>query len=79
MSNVNDLVVAIVAEHFGIDRDEINSDSPFVADLGADSLDQAGLMVEFEKTFSVTFPPGSVERVQSIGEVVTLIETARAA
>ena len=79
MSNVNNRVVAIVAEHLGIDPDEIASDSPFATELGADSLDQAGMKIEFEKAFNVRFAPGSVERAQSIGEVVALIETARAA
>lgn len=79
MSNIEDRVMAIVAEQLDIDRDEIFSDSPFATDLGADSLDQANLMLEFEKAFGMRFPPGSAEQVQSIGDVVTLIESCRAA
>ena len=79
MSKVNDRVIAIVAEHLGIGWDEITSDSPFSTELGADSLDQAGLMIEFERVFNVRFPAGSFDRVQSIREVVALIEMARAA
>ncbi len=79
MSSVNDRVAEIVAEHLGIEREEISDDSPFTTDLGADSLDQAGLLVAFEKAFSVRFPPGSADLVQSIREVVALIEDSRAA
>ena len=79
MSTVEDRVVAIVSEQLGIDPEEITCDSPFATDLGADSLDQANLMIEFEKEFRVRFPPGQAEKVQSIGEVIALIETARAA
>ncbi len=79
MATVEDQVAAIVADQLGIDRDEITSDSPFTTELGADSLDQAGMMVAFEKAFSVRFPPGSADRVRSIGEVIALIEAARTA
>jgi acyl carrier protein len=79
MSTVQDRVAEIVAEHLGIDQEEIASDSPFATDLGLDSLDQAGLLLEFEKAFCVRFPPGSADQIQSVGEVVALIETARAA
>lgn len=79
MSDVESKVVEIVAEHLGIDRDEISCESPFAAGLGADSLDQAGMMAAFEKTFCVRFPAGSTERIKTIGEVIFLIESARAA
>ena len=79
MATVEDRVAEIVAAELGIDREEITADSPFVTDLGADSLDQARLVLEFEKAFSVRFPPGTAERIQSIGEVVSLIEAARRA
>ena len=79
MTTVANRVAEIVAQELGIDRDEISNDSPFVTDLGADSLDQARLVLEFEKAFGVRFPPGIAERIQSIGEVVALIEAARRA
>ena len=79
MSAVEDRVMTIVAEMLEIDREEITSDSPFATDLGVDSLDQEGLMLEFERAFSVRFPPGSVDQVQSIREVVALIEKAQSA
>ena len=79
MSTIEDQVAAIVADQLGIGREEITFDSPFMAELGADSLDQAGLKIAFEKAFSVRFPAGSVERSQSIGEIIALIEKARVA
>jgi acyl carrier protein len=79
MSTVEDRVVAIVAEHLGLDPQEISPDSPFATELGADSLDQAGMMTAFEKSFCIRFPAGSAERVKTIGEVIALIESARAA
>jgi acyl carrier protein len=79
MSDVEAHVVAIVAEHLGIEQEEISIDSPFASGLGADSLDQAGMMAAFEKTFCIRFPAGSTERIKTISEVVALIESSRAA
>lgn len=79
MSSIEDRVAEIVAQQLGIERSEITSDSPFVTDLGCDSLDQECLIIDFEQSFSVRFPPGSAEQVQSIREVVELIERCRAA
>ena len=79
MSAVVDRVVAIVSEQLEIDPQEISCDSPFATDLGADSLDQYNMMIAFEKAFNIKFAPDVAEQVQSIGEVVALIETARAA
>ena len=76
MSSVEDRVAEIVAQHLEIEREEISNDSPFTTDLGADSLDQAGLLLEFEKTFCVRFPPGSSDQIQSIREVVALIKNS---
>ena len=79
MSDIENRVVAIVADHLGLDQDEITPDAPFAAGLGADSLDQAGMMADFEKVFGIRFPAGSTDRVKTIGEVIALIESARAA
>ena len=78
-ANIANKIKEMIAERLDCKLEEVTEDARFIDDLGADSLDQADLMVEFEKTFSVRFPPGSVEQIQSIGEVVALIETARAA
>jgi acyl carrier protein len=79
MSDVESQVVAVVAEHLGLEQDEITRDSPFATELGADSLDQVGMMADFERIFSIRFPAGSIDRMKTIGEVVALIESTRAA
>jgi acyl carrier protein len=73
-------VAEIVARQLNVSRDDIDIDTPFMTDLGADSLDHEALVIAFEKAFSLRFPAGAAKRVQTIGQVVELIEaTAKAA
>ena len=39
MATVSERVIDIVAEQLGVAKDQINRDTHFVNDLGADSLD----------------------------------------
>lgn len=43
----------LIAEQFAIDADEINMDSSFVDDLGADSVDLVELVMAMEEEFNV--------------------------
>ena len=43
----------LIAEQFAIDTDEIGMDSPFVDDLGADSVDLVELVMAMEEEFDV--------------------------
>ena len=45
MASVADRVMDIVAEQLGYDREKITTDTNFVSDLGADSLDQVELIM----------------------------------
>ena len=43
----------LIAEQFAIDTDEIGTDSSFVDDLGADSVDLVELVMAMEEEFDV--------------------------
>ena len=53
MSSVEERVVNIVAEQLGVDKDKIKTESNFVNDLGADSLDTVELVMELEEEFDI--------------------------
>ena len=46
--SVNERVKSLVAEQLGIGIDEINNESSFIDDLGADSLDTVELVMALE-------------------------------
>ena len=50
MSDIEERVKKIVVEHLGVEA-KIQSDSKFIDDLGADSLDTVELVMAFEEEF----------------------------
>ena len=76
MSSVEDRVVEIVAEQLGADKEKISLKTSFVNDLGADSLDQVGLVMELEEEFDITIPDDAAEKIQTVGEAIAHIESA---
>ena len=75
MQDVQHKINAILIEKLGIPESQITSDASFVKDLGIDSLDYAELVMEFEQTFNIKIPDDDAEKMQTIGQAVTFIES----
>ena len=56
MENIEQRVKKIVAEQLGVNEAEIKTDSSFVDDLGADSLDTVELVMALEEEFECEIP-----------------------
>ena len=56
MSNIEERVKKIVCEQLGVKEEEVTTESSFVNDLGADSLDTVELIMEFEREFDIQIP-----------------------
>ena len=74
MENVEQRVKKIVAEQLGVNEAEIKSESSFVDDLGADSLDTVELVMALEEEFGHEIPDEQAEKLQSVGDVIKYIE-----
>ena len=75
MDNIVERVKKIVAEQLGVNEAEVKTESSFVDDLGADSLDTVELIMEFEKAFNLTIDDSDAEKIQTVGDAVTYIES----
>ena len=75
MHDVQHKINAILIEKLGIPESQITSDASFVRDLGIDSLDYAELVMEFEQTFDVKIPDDDAEKMQTIGQAVSYIQS----
>jgi acyl carrier protein len=75
MHDVKHKINAILIEKLGIPESQITSDASFVKDLGIDSLDYDELVMEFEQTFDVKIPDDDAEKMQTIGQAVSYIES----
>jgi len=74
MSEIADKVKAIIADQLMVDPEEVQDESSFVEDLGADSLDTVELIMEFEDEFGVEISDEDAEKISTVGEAVAYLE-----
>lgn len=75
MSDVSSKVVKIIVDKLGVDAAEAVPAASFTNDLGADSLDTVELIMEFEKEFKISIPDEDAEKIGTVGDAVTYIES----
>ncbi|SHF21111.1 acyl carrier protein [Bacteroides luti] len=78
MSEIESRVKAIIVDKLGVEESEVTLEASFTNDLGADSLDTVELIMEFEKEFGISIPDDQAEKIATVGDAVSYIETAKA-
>jgi acyl carrier protein len=73
-AEIKEKVIAIVAEQMGVDKAEITTETNFVNDLNADSLDTVELVMEFEDEFETSIPDEEAEKIQTVGQAIDFIK-----
>jgi len=71
--NIEEKVIAIVADKLGRDVAEVSLEKSFVNDLGADSLDTVELLMVFENEFKIKIPEDVQEKIATVGDAVNYI------
>ncbi len=66
----------IVADVLSVDENEIDLDTTFVDDLGADSLDIFQIVMNIEDEFGIKIDTEKVEKISTVGEAIELIKEA---
>jgi acyl carrier protein len=77
MSSIEQRVKAIVAEQLGVKEEEVNNDSSFVDDLGADSLDTVELVMALEEEFETEIPDEDAEKITTVQQAMDYINERR--
>ncbi len=77
-AEIQERVTAIIVDRLGVNASEVTPTATFTQDLGADSLDTVELMMELERQFEVKIPDEVSEKIQTVGDVVALIEEEKA-
>ena len=67
----------IIVEQLGVNADQVTSESKFIEDLGADSLDTVELVMALEEEFGQEIPDEEAEKLQSVGDVIKHIEESK--
>ena len=73
MENVEPRVKKIVAEQLGVNEAEVKTDSSFVDDLGADSLDTVELVMALEEEFNCEIPDEEAEKITTVQQAVDYV------
>ena len=74
MPDIEKRVIKIIVNKLGVDESEVSPSTSFMGDLGADSLDNVELIMEFEKEFNVSIPDDQAESISTVEEVVKYLE-----
>lgn len=74
--NIEEKVIAIVADKLGRDVAEVTSEKSFVNDLGADSLDNVELLMVFENEFKIKIPEEDQDKIVTVGDAIKFVKEA---
>lgn len=75
-SSIRDEIVKIVAARFDAEAANLGDNTSYVEDLGADSLDIAEMVMEFEDKFSITIPDDE-KGIKTIGDTIKFIQKVK--
>jgi len=65
----------IIALQLGLGEEDIQPDSTFIDDLGADSLDVIELLMALEEEFEIDIPDEDVQNFEIVQDVINYIST----
>lgn len=74
MTEIEQKVVAIIADKLGVKESAVTPEASLAADLNADSLDTVELIMEFEKAFEITIPDDKAEKIATVADAIAFIE-----
>ena len=73
MENIEQRVKKIIAEQLGVNEAEIKTESSFVDDLGADSLDTVELVMALEEEFETEIPDEDAEKITTVQQAIDYV------
>ncbi len=74
MADVDGKVKKIISEQLGVPEGDVKSESSFVNDLGADSLDTVELVMALEEEFGIEIPDEDAEKIATVQNAIDYIK-----
>jgi acyl carrier protein len=64
----------IIVDQLGVEDDDVQMESSFIEDLGADSLDIVELIMALEEEFDIEIPDSEAEKITTVADAVEYIK-----
>jgi len=78
VASVEERVIELVCERLGVNKEQVNRQTSFIEDVGADSLDIVELVMGLEEEFGINIPDDQAEKIKTVGEAIDYIEREKA-
>jgi len=78
INEMKEKVIDIISNQLGIEPDAITPEASVIDDLGADSLDVVELVMALEEEFDLEIPDEEAEKIKSVGDIFSYMETTLA-
>jgi len=75
MAETYEAVQSIIVELLGVEASKVTPEARFREDLEADSLDLVELIMAFEEKFGGEISDEDAQKITTVGEAVTYIDT----
>ena len=73
--SVEEKVISIVTKQLGLGEDEVNNESSFIDDLGADSLDTVELVMSLEEEYDIEISDDEAENILTVQSAIDHINS----
>ena len=67
-------IIGIIAEQLSANEEEINMETSFADDLGADSLDLFELTMALEEEYDIEIPAEELGEIETVNDVVEYLK-----
>lgn len=64
----------IIVDKLGVNPEEVTENANFRDDFGADSLDEAEMIIDSEMEFCVSIPDEEYDAIRTVGQAIDLFE-----
>lgn len=73
ITDITNRVKKTIAEQLGVEQSVVTDEKAFVADLGADSLDEIEIVMAIEDEFGIEIPDDDAEKITTVKEALDYV------
>ena len=79
MEDIVERAIQEIADQLGVAKCDVKSDSKFIDNLGADSLDELELILAIEEEFDIEISDEEIEEIKTVQQAIDCVKKHLAA